>query len=86
MSPQRAARAARLRQDLSRATLAKRAGVSKASLIRFERTGEISLKSLLNLAIALEAEDEFFHLFAVPDVPTIDELVAALKKRQRGRK
>jgi transcriptional regulator with XRE-family HTH domain len=30
-----AARAARLRHNLSRATLAKRAGVSQASLIRF---------------------------------------------------
>lgn len=81
-----AARAARLRQDLWLATLATRAGVSQASLIRFKRTGEISLKSLVNLAMALEAEAEFFRLFAMPDVPTIDELVAARKKRMRGRK
>jgi hypothetical protein len=40
----------------------------------------------VNIAIALEAEAEFFSLFAVPDVPTIDELVAVRKKRQRGRK
>ena len=79
-----AARTARQRQGLSRATLAKRADVSQASLIRFERTGEISLKSLVNLAIALEAE--FFRPFAVEEVPIIDELVAARKKRQRGRK
>lgn len=68
--------------DLTR----KRAVASHVSLIRFERTGDISLKSLVNIAIALEAEDEFFRLFAVPDVPTIDELVTARKKRMRARK
>jgi hypothetical protein len=66
--------------------LAKPAGVQQASLIRFERTGEISLESLVNLAIALEAEDAFFCIFAVPDVPTIEEIAAARKKRQRGRR
>jgi hypothetical protein len=40
----------------------------------------------VNLAIALEAEAECFRLFAVPDVPTIDDRVAARKKRMRGRK
>jgi hypothetical protein len=40
----------------------------------------------VNIAIALEVEAEFLRLFAMPDVPTIDEIVAARKKRQRGRK
>ncbi|MFN7220046.1 MAG: hypothetical protein ACK5UX_05360, partial [Burkholderiales bacterium] len=65
-------------------TKTKRAGVSQASLIRFERTGEISPKSLVNTAIALEAEAEFCGLFTVPDVPTVDELVAARKNASAG--
>jgi len=42
--------------------LATRSGVSLGSLKRFERSGQISLESLLKLALVLECLDEFSSL------------------------
>jgi transcriptional regulator with XRE-family HTH domain len=65
--PEIAARARVLRkaQRLSQETLAARAGVSFGSVKRFERTGQISLESLLKLAVILDALGDFDALFAV---------------------
>jgi transcriptional regulator with XRE-family HTH domain len=81
----RAAREARLRMDLSRKSLALRSGVPEPTIKRFELTGEISLRSLVNIAMVLSAELEFLRLFASEKTPTIDEIVNA-KVRERGRK
>jgi len=80
-------RHARLQEDLSRATLAERSGVSLGSLIRFERSGRASLKNLLALALALGRLDEFEEVFAPKPVESIAELErqALAKTRKRGR-
>ncbi|MEG0621161.1 MAG: helix-turn-helix transcriptional regulator, partial [Raoultibacter sp.] len=57
-------RARRKEAHLSQLALAKKSGVSLGSLKRFESTGEISLFSLLKIAIALDCEDDFTQLFA----------------------
>ncbi|ANQ51159.2 helix-turn-helix transcriptional regulator [Flammeovirga sp. MY04] len=44
---------------ISQEEMAKRSGVSLGSLKRFERTGQISLESLLKLAHVLNRLDEF---------------------------
>lgn len=44
--------------------LARRSGVSYASIRRFETTGEISLRSLMMIAVALECLKDFEQLFA----------------------
>ncbi|MGC3976794.1 MAG: helix-turn-helix transcriptional regulator [Paludibacteraceae bacterium] len=44
----------RLELNLTQKALATRAGISFGSLRRFENTGEISFKSLILIAIALE--------------------------------
>ncbi|MGQ7816789.1 helix-turn-helix domain-containing protein [Metapseudomonas furukawaii] len=47
------ARALRLAQNLSRKTLAERAGVSDSTIKRFETTGQITLEALVLLASSL---------------------------------
>ncbi|HDZ11497.1 MAG TPA: XRE family transcriptional regulator, partial [Bacteroidetes bacterium] len=56
-------RKVRLARKWKQSTLADRAGVSLASLRRFEQTGQISLKNLLLLAFALGRLDNFASLF-----------------------
>ena len=81
-------RQARLQENLSRATLAERSGVSLGSLTRFERSGRVSLKNLLALALALGRLDEFAQLFVPREVESIADLErrASTPKRQRGRR
>lgn len=81
-------RAKRLALDLSQGTLSQRSGVSYGVLKKFERTDQISLESLLKLALALRSLSDFEHLFS-PDKPeeamSLDELIKATP-RKRGRK
>lgn len=82
------ARDKRLALNLSQQTLSACSGVSYGTLKKFERTGQISLESLLKIALTLDALDGFDHLFLKnrDELPkSLDEL---LKKnvRKRGRK
>lgn len=82
------ARAKRLVLNLSQQTLAEMSGVSYGVLKKFERTGQISLESLLKLALTLGSMDDFDDLFK-PDNParslSLDELIGT-EERKRGRK
>lgn len=78
----------RLSLNLSQQTLAERSGVSYGVLKKFERTGQISIHSLLKLALILDALEEFKGLFALKkpeEALTLDELIKN-KPRKRGRK
>jgi transcriptional regulator with XRE-family HTH domain len=77
------ARQRRLDENLSQEGLSKRSGVSLGSLKRFERTGDISLESLLAVAFALDAETEFEGLFSNRQYRSIEDVIA--KPRKRGR-
>jgi transcriptional regulator with XRE-family HTH domain len=82
------ARALRLELNLSQQTLSKKSGVSYSSLKKFEQTGQISLESLLKLAVVLGAMDNFKALFApapLASALSLDELIET-DKRKRGRK
>lgn len=48
---------------LSQEGLAEKSGVSYASVRRFEATGNISLNSLIKIAIVLKSLEDFNHLF-----------------------
>ena len=76
----------RLARKWKQATLATRAGVTLASLRRFESTGQISLKSLLRISFALGRLDDFEALLHQPEAGSIRELEAleARPKPQRG--
>lgn len=78
----------RLELNLTQKALATRAGVSFGSLRRFENTGEISLKSLILIAIALDATSEFDALFTKQKYQRIDQLVNVKQSitKKRGRK
>lgn len=78
----------RLAQDWTRASLASRAGVTAASLKRFETTGEASLALVLKVALALDRLDELDALFQPPRARSLAELEeqARRPRRQRGRR
>lgn len=65
----------RKRKKISQKELAVRSGVSLGSLKRFEQTGEISLKSLTMLAIALGVEGELDALFSEVPFESIEEII-----------
>ena len=76
----------RLEKNLSQKTLASRAGLTFASYRRFETTGEISLRSLVMIALALDMTTEFETLFSTPTYQSIDQLlnIEQSPKRKRG--
>jgi transcriptional regulator with XRE-family HTH domain len=80
-------KALRLAKGWKQATLARRSGVSLASLRRFEESGRISLQSLLELAFALHRLDDFAALLHPPRASSLAELEAAEERpvRKRGR-
>jgi transcriptional regulator with XRE-family HTH domain len=77
----------RLLKGWKRQTLADRAGVSAASLRRFEATGKASLELVLRTAHALGRLTDFSKLLAPPPARSIAELEqrAAPPTRKRGR-
>ena len=60
---------------ITQVQLAKYSDVSLGSLKRFERTGEISLTSLVKIAFALGCEDDFESLFARKGYASIEEVI-----------
>ncbi len=78
----------RLEMNLSQKTLSECSGVSFGVIKKFERTGKISLESLLKIAFALGCLDPFKDLFAKnthEKMSSLDELLKD-KTRRRGRK
>jgi transcriptional regulator with XRE-family HTH domain len=75
----------RLSMDMSQKSLGERSGVSLGTLKNFERTGQISLSSLLKIALTLQCLDNFQELFLVkPSLLSLEALVHD-KTRKRGR-
>ncbi len=71
---------------MTQADLAARAGVSLASLRRFERTGSASFALVARVALVLGAEHKFTELFGLPAFRTFDEATRQPSTRQRGRR
>ena len=78
------AREIRLSQNLTQKGLSLRSGVSLSSLKRFEKSGEISLKSLIDIANALGCLGDFEQLFQNNTATTSLFDVKETKVRQRG--
>ena len=70
----------RKRKKISQQDLATRSGVSLGSIKRFEQCGEISLKSLTRIAIALGVEDELAALFSDVSFDSIEEVLREQNK------
>ncbi|MEI8125988.1 MAG: helix-turn-helix transcriptional regulator [Parachlamydiaceae bacterium] len=78
----------RLFFNFTQQTLSERSGVSFGVIKKFERTGKISLESLLKIALVLDSLAEFSALFTAKPLEsysTLDQLLKQ-KKRKRGRK
>jgi len=77
----------RLSLNLSQKSLSERSGVSFSVIKKFERTGKISLESLLKIALILNALEDFKDIFKpkpLEQMPSLDALLTE-KKRKRGR-
>ena len=75
----------RLFLNMSQKSLSEKSGVSWGSIKRFENSGEISLKHLLKLALALDALDEFHNLFPEKEYNSIDDILKSRKQKERKR-
>ena len=62
-------------RGISRKNLADKSKVSYGSIRRFEELGEISLKSLLKIAIVLDCTDEFEDAFTQKQINSIQEII-----------
>ena len=81
-------RALRLLKGWTRETMAQRAGVSSASLKRFETSGRASLDLVLKVAHALDRLEEFSRILQPPPARSIAELEERARKPapRRGRR
>ncbi len=79
----------RLSFDLTQEGLSKKSGVSLGSLKRFEKSGQISLESLLKLSVVLECLDDFLNIANKKEerINSIDEILNKEKEpvKKRGR-
>lgn len=77
----------RLELNLTQEGLAARAGVKFATYRRFEQTGEISLRGLLQIGFALNALSDFDVLFAQKQYISLDDVLNEQNvTRKRGKK
>lgn len=76
----------RLGRGWKQSTLAQRAGVSLASLRRYETSGQGSLKNVLRLTFALGRIDDLATVLEPPPARSITELerMRGAPKRRRG--
>lgn len=77
----------RLELNLTQEGMASRAGLKFATYRRFEQTGEISLKGLLQIGFALNVLSEFDVLFAQKQYQSLDDVLNEQSvTRKRGKK
>lgn len=77
----------RLELNLTQEGLATRAGIKFATYRRFEQTGEISLRGLLQIGFALNALSDFDALFTQRQYQSLDDVLNEQKvNRKRGKK
>ena len=75
----------RLARNWSRATLAARAGVTSASLKRFENSGKSSLDLVLRVDFALQRLGDFDNCLAPGTPATLADLEREIRNRPRRR-
>jgi len=75
----------RLFLNMTQKSLSEKSSVSLGSIKRFEKSGEVSLKHLLKLALVLDALDEFHNLFHKEDYNSIDDILKSRKQKERKR-
>ncbi|KHD07511.1 hypothetical protein PN36_05165 [Candidatus Thiomargarita nelsonii] len=76
----------RLINEWTQVELAERAGITLASLKRFESTGKISLDRLSQIALALGRLNDLMQLFQEPEIKRLSDIKKLTKNRQRGKR
>ena len=77
----------RLQLDFTQQSMARRAGMPLSTYRRFESTGEISLRGLILIGVALGDTDGFASLFQKPQYASLDEVLDSKRHiRHRGRR
>lgn len=80
-------KARRLELDLTQEGLALRAGVKFATYRRFEQTGEISLRGLLQIGFALNSLSDFDGLFEQKQYQSLEDVMNEYgTNRKRGKR
>ena len=80
-------RTRRLELNLTQEGFAAKAGLKYATYRRFEQTGEISFKGLLQIGFALNALADFDELFSRKQYQTLDDVLnEQATPRKRGKK
>ena len=77
--------AKRLSLNLTQKTLSDHSGVSFGVLKKFERTGKISLESLLKIALSLGSLEDFQRVFNPTPLENLTSLDEVLKNKTRKR-
>ena len=75
----------RIEKNLTREQVAEKSGVSLSNIVRFEQKGLISLKNLINLAMALGYTSEVKNIFAEPKYSTMEELTQIRRNKGKTR-
>lgn len=69
----------RIEKNLTRKQVAERSGVALSNIVRFEQKGLISLKNLIDIAMAMNYTSEIKNVFSEPKYATMEELTQIRK-------
>lgn len=73
----------RIEQNITQLELARRVGVAPGTIKRFEHTGEVQFRTLLDIAFVLGRLDDFQMIFNSIDKP--ESLFTTKKSKERKR-
>ena len=75
----------RIEKNLTCEQVAEKSGVAHSNIVRFEQKGLISLKNLINLAMALGYTSEVKNIFTEPKYSTMEELSQIRRNKGKTR-
>ena len=76
----------RIEQNITQLELARRVGVAVGTVKRFEHTGEVQFRTLLDIAFVLGRLDDFQMIFASIDKPKSLFSMKDIRERKRARR
>jgi len=75
----------RIEKNLTREQIAKKSGVAVSNIVRFEQKGLISLKHLIDIAVAMDYVSEIKNIFSESKYSTMEELTQIRKNQGKSR-